>query len=90
MVNWFSPLAYFSTLFSRKKLFWLEEGYCENGNQQFFFFFNNKVDHLDASHPGENTFASYSVIGRCPNPNLKKSIVFLLCSKKNGINMVKN
>lgn len=49
-----------------------------------------KVDHLDASHPDENTFASYSVIGRCPNPNLKKSIVFLLCSKKNGINMVKN
>ena len=50
----------------------------------------NKIDHLDASHPGENTFASYSVIGRCPNPNLKKSIVFLLYSKKNGINMVKN
>ena len=49
-----------------------------------------KVDHLDASHPDEDTFASYSVIGRCPIPNLKKSIVFFFCSKKNGINMAKN
>ena len=65
----------------------------------FVFFFKltllqeltgNKVDHLDASHPDEDTFASYSVIGRCSVPNLKKSIVFLFCSKKNGINMAKN